>query len=285
MTLFWPSSPVPAAPPRLVGVVNITQDSFSDGGRYLAPEDALAHARRLRSEGADVIELGPASSHPDARQVSAEEEQRRVAPVIQRLVEDDVPVSVDSFLPDTQRFALAHGASYLNDIQGFPEPDLYPALAAATCKLIVMHSVQRTGPATRMATDAAAVWAGIERFFAERLTALQAAGIQQERLIIDPGLGFFLGSDPEPSLAVLSGIRHLKSRFGLPVLVSPSRKSFLRRLTGRDTAHLGPATLAAELYAVWQGVDYVRTHDVAALRDGLTVLDSLTGYRSPPPRA
>jgi dihydropteroate synthase type 2 len=239
----------PVVAPRLVGVVNITKDSFSDGGRYLAPEDALAHARRLRSEGADVIELGPASSHPDAAQVSAEEERRRVAPVIQELVEDNIPVSVDSLLPDTQRFALAHGASYLNDIQGFPEPDLYPALAAATCQLIVMHSVQRAGPATRVATDAAAV------------------------------------SNPEPSLAVLSGIQHLKARFGLPVLVSPSRKSFLRRLTGRDTARIGPATLAAELYAVWQGVDYVRTHDVAALRDALTVLYALTGYRSPPPSA
>ncbi|HZD67802.1 MAG TPA: dihydropteroate synthase [Actinomycetes bacterium] len=279
------SSPAPAVSPRLVGVVNITEDSFSDGGRYLAAEDALAHARRLRSEGADVIELGPASSHPDATQVSAEEERRRVAPVIQRLVADNIPVSVDSLLPDTQRFALAHGAAYLNDIQGFPEPDLYPALAAADCKLVVMHSVQRTGPTTKVATEAAAVWAGIERFFAERLTALQAAGIRRERLIIDPGLGFFLGSNPEPSLAVLSGIRHLKSRFGLPVLISPSRKSFLRRLTGRDIAHMGPATLAAELYAVRQGVDYIRTHDVAALRDALTVLDALTSYRSPPPSA
>jgi dihydropteroate synthase type 2 len=279
---FWMSSPVPAVPPRLVGVVNITQDSFSDGGRYLAPEDALAHARRLRSEGADVVELGPASSHPDARRVSAEEERRRLAPVIQQLVAENIPVSVDSLLPETQRFALAQGAAYLNDIQGFPEPDLYPTLATADCKLVVMHSVQRRGPATRVTTDAALVWASIDRFFTERLTALQAAGVQRERLIIDPGLGFFLGSNPEPSLAVLGGLGHLKAWFGLPVLVSPSRKSFLRRLTGRDTAHIGPATLAAELHAVWQGVDYIRTHDVAALRDALTILDALTGHHFPP---
>jgi dihydropteroate synthase type 2 len=158
---------------------------------------------------------------------------------------------------------------------------VYPALAAADCKLVVMHSVQRRGPATRVTTDAAQVWARIDRFFTERLTALQAAGIQQDRLILDPGLGFFLGANPEPSLAVLGGLGHLKARFGLPVLVSPSRKSFLRRLTGRDTAHIGPATLAAELYAVWQGVDYIRTHDVAALRDTLTVLDALTGSPDP----
>jgi len=281
VTLLSMSSPVSAVPPRLVGVVNITQDSFSDGGRYLAPEDALAHARRLRSEGADVIELGPASSHPDAMRVTAEEERRRLAPVIEELVADNIPVSVDSLLADTQRFALAHGASYLNDIQGFPDRDVYPALAAADCKLVVMHSVQRRGPATRVTTDPAQVWARIDRFFTERLTALQAAGIQQDRLILDPGLGFFLGANPEPSLAVLGGLGHLKARFGLPVLVSPSRKSFLRRLTGRDTAHIGPATLAAELYAVWQGVDYIRTHDVAALRDALTVLDALTGSPDP----
>jgi dihydropteroate synthase type 2 len=281
VTLLSMSSPVSAVPPRLVGVVNITQDSFSDGGRYLAPEDALAHARRLRSEGADVIELGPASSHPDAMRVTAEEERRRLAPVIEELVADNIPVSVDSLLADTQRFALAHGASYLNDIQGFPDRDVYPALAAADCKLVVMHSVQRRGPATRVTTDPAQVWACIDRFFTERLTALQAAGIQQDRLILDPGLGFFLGANPEPSLAVLGGLGHLKARFGLPVLVSPSRKSFLRRLTGRDTAHIGPATLAAELYAVWQGVDYIRTHDVAALRDALTVLDALTGSPDP----
>jgi dihydropteroate synthase type 2 len=281
LTPFSMSSQVSAVPPRLVGVVNITQDSFSDGGRYLAPEDALAHARRLRSEGADVIELGPASSHPDATRVTAEEERRRLAPVIQQLVADNIPVSVDSLLTDTQRFALAQGAAYLNDIQGFPDRDLYPALAAADCKLVVMHSVQRTGPATRVTTDATQVWARIVRFFTERLTALQAAGIQRDRLILDPGLGFFLGANPEPSLAVLGGLGQLKARFGLPVLVSPSRKSFLRRLTGRDTAHIGPATLAAELYAALQGVDYIRTHDVAALRDALTVLDALTGSPDP----
>jgi len=266
---------VSAGRPGIIGIVNITQDSFSDGGRFLAAEDALAHAFALRAEGADVIELGPAASHPGSARVSAEEEQRRLAPVIAELTAEGIPVSVDSFLPETQRFAVAHGASYLNDIQGFPDPGQYRELAEAECQLIVMHSVQRTGPATKVSTDPDQVWAGLDEFFAGRLAALDAAGVAPQRLIIDPGLGYFLGSNPESSLVALAGIRHLKARFGLPVLVSPSRKSFLRTLTGRDIAQIGPASLAAELFAAWQGADYIRTHDVAALRDALIVLTAV----------
>jgi dihydropteroate synthase type 2 len=274
---------VPAGRPRLVGIVNITEDSFSDGGRYLAAADALAHARQLRSEGADIIELGPAASHPDSARVTAEEEQRRLAPVLGPLTADGIPVSVDSFQPETQRFAISCGATYLNDVQGFPHPGLYGTLAASGCRLVVMHSVQRTGPATRVVTDPAAIWAGVGRFFAGRLAALQSAGITRDRLIIDPGLGYFLGSNPEPSLAALAGIGELKARFGVPVLVSPSRKSFLRTLTGCSIANAGPASLAAELYAASYGADYIRTHDVTALRDALTVLTAIARQASPAP--
>ena len=142
-----------------------------------------------------------------------------------------------------------------------------------------MHSVQQAGLATRTVTDPAAVWAGIGRYFAARLEALRAAGIGPERLIIDPGLGYFLGGNPEPSLRALTGLGELRARFGLPVLACPSRKSFLYALTGRDVAGLGPATLAAELFASGQGADYLRTHDPAALRDALTVLGALAGGR------
>jgi dihydropteroate synthase type 2 len=259
----------------VVGIVNITEDSFSDGGRYLAPRDALAHARRLQAEGADVIELGPAASHPDSTPVTAAEEQRRLGPVLEQLAADGIPVSVDSFQPETQRFAISGGAAYLNDIQGFRHPGLYGTLAASGCRLVVMHSLQRTGPATRVVTDPAVIWASAGRFFTARLGALQTAGIRRDRLIIDPGLGYFLGSNPEPSLKALAGIRELKARFGVPVLVCPSRKSFLRTLTGKDAAQAGPATLAAEMFAAWQGADYIRTHDVAALRDALNVLSAI----------
>ena len=258
-----------------MGIVNITEDSFSDGGRYLEPAAALEHARQLRAAGADIVELGPAASHPDSKPVTTAEEQRRLAPVLQALVGDGIGVSVDSFHPETQRFAISRGAAYLNDIHGFPHSGLYDALAASQCRLVVMHSIQRAGRATRIVTDPAATWAGIVRFFARRLTALEAAGIARDRLVIDPGLGYFLGSNPEPSLSALAGIAELKARFGVPVMVCPSRKSFLRTLTGKSVADIGPATLAAEIFAAWQGADYIRTHDVAAISDALTVLSAL----------
>jgi dihydropteroate synthase type 2 len=271
-----PGPLLPAGNPRIVGIVNITADSFSDGGRYLDPAAAVAHARNLRAEGADIIELGPAASHPDSAPVSAGEERRRLAPVLGQLAADGVPVAVDSFRPETLRYALSAGAACLNDIHGFGDPGLYPVLAASQCRLVVMHAVQPSGPATRVVTDPVAVRDGICRFFARRLTALQAAGIGRDRLVIDPGLGYFLGSTPGPSLAALAGIRELKAAFGVPVLVSPSRKSFLRALTGRDVTRSGPATLAAEIFAAWQGADYIRTHDVAAVRDALTFLAAVT---------
>jgi len=272
-----PQGPLlPAGNPRIVGIVNITEDSFSDGGRHLGPAAAVAHARKLRAEGADLIELGPAASHPDSAPVSVAEERRRLAPVLEQLAADGVPVSVDSFRTETLRYAVSAGAACLNDIHGFGDPDLYPVLAASQCRLVVMHAVQAAGPATRVVTDPAAVRDGICRFFARRLAALQAVGIGRDRLIIDPGLGYFLGSTPGPSLAALAGIRALKAAFGIPVLVSPSRKSFLRALTSKDVARSGPATLAAEIFAAWQGVDYIRTRDVAAARDALTFLAAIT---------
>jgi dihydropteroate synthase type 2 len=265
-----------SARPRLVGIVNITRDSFSDGGRFLAASDALAQARRLRAAGADVVELGPASSHPDAERVTPSEEAARLTDVLDQLVADGIPVAVDSFQPETQRLAATRGAAYLNDIQGFPDPARYEELAGLPCRLVVMHSVQRLGPATRVMTDARSIWSEIDRYFEQRLTALEGAGIDRDRLIIDPGMGYFLGSTPEPSLAVMAGLGKLKERFGVPVLISPSRKSFLRSLTGTDLDRIGPATLAAELYAASQGVDFIRTHDVAAINDALTIFIALS---------
>jgi dihydropteroate synthase type 2 len=268
-----------AGRPTLIGIVNITEDSFSDGGRYLAAPDAIRHAHQLRAEGADIIELGAAASHPDSKRVTAAEEQRRLAPVLDELTMAGIPVSVDSYEPATQRFAMSRGASYLNDIQGFPDPGVHTALASSVCHLVVMHSVQRAGPATRVVTDPETIMDGIDQFFTARLAALEAAGVSRDRLILDPGLGYFLGSTPEPSLAVLAGIEDMRARFGLPVLVCPSRKSFLRALTGmNDTDRAGPASLAAEIFAAWHGADFIRTHDVAALRDAITVIDAIASW-------
>lgn len=266
---------LPCLPVRIVGIVNITEDSFSDGGRYLEAKAAITHAWRLRSDGADIVELGPASSHPNAIPVDVDDERRRLAPVLEALADDGVPLSVDSTHPATQRLALAHGAAYLNDVRGFPDPSIYEALAANDCRLVVMHSNSGRETATRAETDPGTIWARIDSFFEQRLAALTAAGIGRERLVVDPGLGFFLGTNPEPSIAVLSAAGRLRARFGVPVMVSPSRKSFLRAITGRDIEQIGPATLAAELYAAQTGVDFIRTHDVRALADALTVWRAL----------
>lgn len=260
---------------RVLGVVNITEDSFSDGGFYLDPEEAIRHAQGLFEDGADAVDLGAASSHPDSKEVSAEEEIRRLAPILDHLLRSALPVSVDSWRPSTQKYALEQGAAYLNDIQGFPHAEIYPDLAGASCKLIVMHSIRGRGRAVRERVSPETVLDHVTQFFTERIAALEGAGIQRERLILDPGMGFFLGSNPEPSLVVLRSLARLRERFSLPVLISVSRKSFLRSLTGRATEEILPATLAAELYAATQGVDYIRTHDVRALKDALTILEQL----------
>ena len=262
--------------PCILGIVNITEDSFSDGGRYLDPTAAIAHARTLAAAGADVIDLGAAASNVDARPVSAAGEIARLDPVIRDLVADGTQISVDSCLPEVQRFAIAHGVAFLNDISGFPDKSFYSELAAASSRLVVMHAVQDRGRAQRLELSADQVWDRIHEFFGERLPALERGGIARQRLILDPGMGLFLSTRPEASLRVLVGLGRLKQEFGLPVLVSVSRKSFLHAITGRPAAsEAGPATLAAELYAAAAGADFIRTHDPAALRDGLKIVSAL----------
>jgi dihydropteroate synthase type 2 len=265
---------VPA--PAIFGIVNVTEDSFSDGGRFLDAAAALAHARALVAAGAAIIDLGAAASNVDAKPVAAAEEIRRLDPLIAALAADGTPVSVDSFAPEVQRFAIARGVAFLNDTQGFPDPSFYPELAAASCRLVVMHAVHGRGRAQRVELSADEGWDRICAFFADRVEALERAGIARERLILDPGMGFFLSSWPEASLRVLADLDRLKLAFDLPVLVSVSRKSFLRAITGRAAAsELGAATLAAELYAVEKGADYIRTHDPGSLADGLKVMTAL----------
>ncbi len=261
--------------PALLGIVNVTEDSFSDGGRYLERDAALAHARAMAAQGAEIIDLGAAASNPDVRPVSPELEIERLAPLVDILTHDGLNLSIDSFSPQTQCWALARGVKYLNDVHGFPRPEIYPALAASRCRLIVMHALPPTEPAEPGDRTPGDVFDRILAFFEARIAALCEAGIARHRLILDPGMGFFLGRKPETSFFVLRRIPELKRAFDLPLLVSVSRKSFLRAITGRTPADSGPATLAAELFAASQGVDYIRTHDPAALGDALAVMQSL----------
>jgi len=261
--------------PRILGVLNVTADSFSDGGKYLDPAAAVARALALLEAGADAVDIGAVASNPDSIPVSVEEEIRRLDPVITALHARGAAVSVDSFRPETQLHALGRGVAFLNDIHGFPHPEAHGDIARSDCRLILMHSIHGAAHVSREDIPVADIVETVIAFFARRLAVLEAAGIDRARVILDPGMGYFLGANPAASFAALAGIGRLKAALGLPVLIGVSRKSFLRAVTGRTSiAESGAATLAAELYAALAGADYIRTHDVAALRDGLLVLQA-----------
>ena len=257
---------------KILGILNITSDSFSDGGRYLEPGAALFHAQAMAQSGADIIDIGAASSNPDAVPVAPEVEIARLAAVVPELKAKGLSLSIDSFATEVQRWALREGVDYLNDIHGFADTALYPELARDKATLIVMHMVQEKGVAVRTEVPSAEIFDRVTAFFDARLKALTDAGIARERLILDPGMGQFVGADPENSLILLRRLPELKMRYGLPLLVSVSRKGFLRKLANRPPLEAGAASLAAELFAEANGADYIRTHAPGALRDGLKVL-------------
>ena len=183
----------------ILGILNITEDSFSDGAKYLEPAAAIAHGRELIADGADVLDLGAASSNPESKGVPSDVEIGRLKPVVAALT--GVALSIDSFSIAVQRWALAQNVAYVNDIQGFPDAALYGELARSSVKLIVMHSVQERGAATRVNVPPGEIMDRIVRFFEMRLAQLERAGIARSRLILDPGMGFFLGTDPESDVA------------------------------------------------------------------------------------
>lgn len=261
-------------PLNIFGVVNITEDSFSDGGLYLKSDEAIAQATKLHQQGANTLDLGPAASNPNAQMVNSTTQIERLKKPIQALKAAGFSLSVDS--PDTlvQRFSLEQQVDYLNDIQGFANPGFYPELKASKAKLIVMHSVQRAQIATKVITEPSTLWRSLLKFFEQRLNQLVQAGIPQQRLILDPGMGFFLGSNPNSSFDVLKKLNILKQQFGLSLMISVSRKSFLRA-QNNDAAQIQAATLSAEIFAATQGVDYIRTHDVRSLVSGLAIWDKL----------
>jgi dihydropteroate synthase type 2 len=260
---------------KILGILNITSDSFSDGGRYLAPGAAVFHAQAMAQSGADIIDIGAASSHPDAQPVTVEVEIARLDSVVPELRAKGLSLSIDTFAPEVQRWALRQDIDYLNDIHGFPDATLYPALAQSKAKLIVMHMVQARGVAVRTEVPQTEIFGRVIAFFDARIQALTDAGVARDRLILDPGMGQFLGSDPENSWILLRRLPELKARYGLPLLVSVSRKGFLRKLVNRPPLEAGGASLAAELFAEAQGAAYIRTHAPGALRDGLKVLKNI----------
>ena len=242
---------------------------------YIETDKAIAHAIQLTEDGADVIDLGAASSNPETSPVAVEKEIARLKPVIAALKEKGIAISVDTFKPKVQKFCIEQDVDYINDIQGFPFLEFYPELAKSDCKLIVMHSVQRLGTATIVETKPEEVFDSMMTFFEERINALKNAGISKDRLILDPGMGFFLGSNPETSVMVLRRFNEIKEKFGIPVMIAVSRKSFLGKISGSKVKDRLAPTLAAEIFAYKKGADYIRTHDVKSLSQALKILNYL----------
>lgn len=264
---------LPLGRPLVMGVVNVTPDSFYDGGRYGTPRAAIAQARRLAEEGADLLDVGGESSRPGAAPVTAEEELARILPVLEGVADLKVPASVDTTKPEVMRAALAHGAAMINDITALATPGALEVVAASDAAVCLMH--MQGSPRTMQAEPKYAdVVAEVRGFLAERAAKCVAAGIAHDRIVVDPGFGF--GKTVEHNLTLLARLGDIAA-LGFPVLAGWSRKSSLGRITGRPAEERLAGSVAAALIAVQRGARIVRVHDVAATRDALAVLAAVEG--------
>jgi dihydropteroate synthase len=257
--------------PLVMGVVNITPDSFSDGGMFADTERAIAHAQRLIGEGVDILDLGGESTRPGAAPVSLEVERRRVLPVLEALASGGVPVAVDTRKPELMREAIAAGAAMINDVTALSGPGALAAVARAPVAVCLMH--MQGDPATMQANpDYRDVVREVRDFLAQRVAVAEAAGIARNRIVVDPGFGF--GKTVEHNLALLRSLREFTS-LGGALLAGLSRKAMLGRLTGREPLERVHASVAAALLAIQNGAHIVRVHDVAATRDALAVWNAV----------
>ena len=253
--------------PLVMGIVNVTPDSFADGGRHAGHDAALAYARQLLEDGADILDLGGESTRPDAAPVAAEEELRRVLPVLEGLVDCGRPVSVDTRKPAVMRAALAAGAAMVNDVEALRAPGALAALVASDAAVCLMH-MQGQPDTMQRAPSYGDVVAEVYAFLQDRIAACRAAGIAGSRLVVDPGFGF--GKSLEHNLALLRSLERFNG-LGVPVLAGLSRKGMLGALTGRPVGERVHASVAAALAAALRGAAILRVHDVAATTDALKV--------------
>jgi len=262
----WPallSGPYPA----VMGVLNITPDSFSDGGQFLAPERALAQARRMIAEGADIIDIGAESTRPyGAAPISTDEELQRLQPILADVVSLGIPVSIDSMKSAVVAWALDAGATIANDVWGLQrDPDMAGLLAARHCPIVIMHNRDRADAGIDIMAD-------IAGFFIRSLDLAAKAGISREHLVLDPGIGF--GKTPEQSMTVLARLDQLGA-FGLPLLVGASRKRFISSVSPSEPDQRLGGSIAAHLIAAKAGARIIRTHDVSETVQALRVAGAI----------
>jgi dihydropteroate synthase len=258
--------------PLIMGIVNVTPDSFSDGGRFIDPERALDHARQLLEDGADILDIGGESSRPGAEPVAEKVELQRIMPLLERLVELNVPLSIDTVKPLVMKEALSAGAAIINDIGALRAPGALEAVADGDAAIVLMHmqGEPRTMQQDPYYDD---VIGEVMAFLGERIAAAESHGIAPQRIVIDPGFGF--GKLLAHNLALL---RHLQrfSALDCPILAGLSRKSMLKGFSSRPMGDRMPASIAAALIAVQNGAHIVRVHDVAETRDVLAVWSAVS---------
>ncbi len=254
-----------------MGIVNLTPDSFSDGGEHADATAGLRHAERLMKEGADILDIGGESTRPGAQPISDEQEWARIAPVLREVLHWNVPLSVDTYRPATMRRALDLGVDIINDVAALRQPGAEELVAASTAGVCLMH--MQGMPATMQnAPHYDDVCAEVKSFLLDRAQALRGRGVPAERICLDPGIGF--GKTQPHNVSLMHGLGDLVA-LGFPVLVGVSRKSLIGALTGRPVGERLPGSLAAAIAAVAAGAHIVRVHDVAATRDALTVWRAL----------
>lgn len=260
--------------PRVMGIVNVTPDSFSDGGKFAAAETAVQRGMELVGQGADILDIGGESTRPGATPVPLEEELRRVVPVIEALAEKArVPISVDTYKPEVMKAAIAAGASIVNDVFALTQPGALEVVAASNVGVCLMHS-QGTPQTMQLDPHYDDVVREVGRYLAERMQACEAHGIPRSRILLDPGFGF--GKRSAHNIALLRELPTL-CELGQPVLVGLSRKSVLGQMTGNDVDVRLHASLSAAVISVMKGARIVRVHDVKATVDALKVLTAVEG--------
>ena len=265
--------------PRVMGIVNVTPDSFSDGGVHFDAQAAIAHGLQLAEEGADLLDVGGESTRPGAEEVSVEEELQRVVPVIRGLAgRVSLPISVDTSKPEVMRAAVEAGAGMINDVCGLRREGALETAAALGVPVVMMHMLGE--PRTMQAApDYADVVGEVHRFLAERIFAAEMAGIARRNIVVDPGFGF--GKTAQHNLQLLAGLRRI-TELGVPVLAGLSRKKTIGEITGRevprDRVH---GSVAAHLIAAQNGAAIVRVHDVAATVDAIRVWNAVAAVPAP----
>jgi dihydropteroate synthase len=265
--------------PLLMGIVNATPDSFSDGGRFLESETAVAQALRLVSEGADIIDVGGESTRPGAEPVSVVEELRRVVPVVRRISEQSpVLISIDTTKAEVAREALAAGAHIVNDISGLTFDAQMPRVCADTAAGVICMHIRGTPQTMQDDPRYDDVVGEIRDHLAERLEELEQQGIPRERVALDPGVGF--GKTAEHNIEILSHIEQFRE-LRRPVCIGHSRKRFLKRLLGRDVDERLFATVGVAVAVALQGAEIIRVHDVAAARDAILACQAVLQWGTP----